>query len=405
MVMFVNQLTKEKLSDLAVFGGEKAFDEVLHVGRPNVGNRQRLSDRFDDLLDRNWLTNGGPLVKELEERLAKYLGVRHCIPICNGTVALEIAIRALDLKGEVIVPSFTFVATAHALQWQEITPIFCDINPHTHKIDPSQIERLVTPRTTGIIGVHLWGAACDIDALAEIADRKKLKLMFDAAHAFSCSYRGEMIGGFGDAEVFSFHATKFFNTIEGGAIATNDDDLARKIRLMKNFGFVNYDHVAYVGTNGKMNEFSAAMGLTNLEQIDQFITANSSNYQAYRAGLDHIPGIRMMHYNEREQCNYQYIVIELEEVAAGLSRDELQKVLVAENVYARRYFHPGCHKMEPYRSYYPNAGLLLPNTERVSERVLALPTGTAMNEERIHKVCEIIQFAISQSQDIKKKLG
>ena len=181
--------------------------------------------------------------------------------MCNATVALEIAIRAMGMSGEVIVPSFTFVATAHALQWQEITPVFCDIDPRTHNLDPNRIEEMITPRTTGIIGVHVWGRPCAVDALAEIAQRRHLKLLFDAAHAFGCSYQGQMIGNFGDAEVFSFHATKFFNTFEGGAVVTNDDELAAKMRLMKNFGFHGYDNVIYVGTNGKMSEVSAAMGL------------------------------------------------------------------------------------------------------------------------------------------------
>src|SRR6185369_3387994 len=205
-----------------------------------------------------------------EQRVAKMLGVRHCIAMCNATVALEITIRALGLTGEVLVPSFTFIATAHALQWQQIIPVFCDVDPETHCLNPRSVEKMITPRTTGIIGVHLWGRGCDIGSLSEIARSNGLKLLFDAAHAFGCSYEGRMIGGFGDAEVFSFHATKFFNTFEGGAVTTNDDDLAEKIRLMKNFGFAGYDQVIYLGTNGKMSEVSAAMGLTSLESLDDF---------------------------------------------------------------------------------------------------------------------------------------
>ena len=226
-------MMKKIIDDLAIFGGTPAFEEVLHVGRPNIGDRESLFIRLNDLLDRKWLTNNGPYVREFEQSVADLIGVKHCIAMCNGTVALEIAIRALGLTGEVIIPSFTFVATAHALQWQEITPVFCDIAPHTHHLDPARIEAMITPRTTGIIGVHLWGQACDVEALTEIAHKHQLKLLFDAAHAFNCSYQGHLIGGFGDAEVFSFHATKFFNTFEGGAITTNNDELAAKIRLMK----------------------------------------------------------------------------------------------------------------------------------------------------------------------------
>src|ERR1035441_9571296 len=254
------------------------FPSPLHVGRPNQGNRQRLIERINDMLDRNWLTNNGPFVQEFEKRVAEFVGVKHCIAMCNATVALEIATRALGLKGEVIVPAFTFIATAHSLQWQEITPVFCDIDPRTHNLDPARVEELITPKTTGIIGVHLWGRPCDVEALTEIAQRRNLTLMFDAAHAFGCSYGGKMIGGFGLAEVFSFHATKFCQTFEGGAIVTDNDELATKIRLMKNFGFGGYDNVIYIGTNGKMTEICAAMGLTNLESLEDFVAANRRNY-------------------------------------------------------------------------------------------------------------------------------
>lgn len=392
------------LNDLGIFGGTSIFTERLHVGLPNIGNRQRLFERISDLLDRRWLTNNGPYVQEFEQRLADLLGVKHCVAMCNGTVALEITIRAVGLSGEVIVPSFTFIATAHALQWQEITPVFCDINPETYTIDPAQIEQHITPRTTGIIGVHLWGRPCDVEALKEIAERHNLKLLFDAAHAFGCSHRGCMIGGFGSAEVFSFHATKFFNTFEGGAVVTNDDVLAQKIRLMKNFGFAGEDNVNYIGTNGKMNEVSAAMGLTSLESLEQFIAVNRRNYYAYRENVSGVKGIRLLTYNETEKCNYQYIILEIDENQVGISRDELQQVLVAENILARRYFYPGCHRMEPYRSYFPHAGLLLPETDRLARRVLSLPTGTGVRPEAISRTCQIISFVCLHAREIRERL-
>src|ERR1035437_7730569 len=234
-------MRKSKLTDLALLGGKPAFDEPLHVGRPNLGDRGRFLRRGNDLWKRRGVIKKRPQVHDDEQKLVKLLGVKHCIPVCNATVAMELAIRALDLRGEVIIPSFTFVATAHALQWQEITPVFCDIDRATHNLDPARVEQMITPRTTGIIGVHIWGRPCDVEALAGLARRHNLKLFFDAAHAFGCSLQGRMVGNFGEAEVFSFHATKFFNTFEGGAIATNNDELAAKIRLMKNFGFQGYD--------------------------------------------------------------------------------------------------------------------------------------------------------------------
>lgn len=396
---------KAHLEDLALFGGPAAFAETLHVGRPNIGDRDRLLARINDMLDRRWLTNHGPFVAELEKQLAARLGVRHCIAMCNGTVALEIAARALDLRGEVIVPAFTFVATAHALQWQEITPVFCDVDPQTHHLDPDRVEAMITPRTTGIVGVHVWGQGCAVDALSEIARRHNLRLMFDAAHAFGCSWQGRMIGNFGDAEVFSFHATKFFNTFEGGAVTTNDDALAARIRLMQNFGFTGLDSVIYVGTNGKMSEVSAAMGLTGLESLDQFVEVNRRNYRRYHQELAGVAGLRLLRYDEQERNNFQYIVAEIDRTEAGISRDDLVRVLHAENVRARRYFYPGCHRMEPYRSYFPHAGLLLPVTEQLAQRVLILPTGTAVHAQDISQISQIIRFAAQHGAEISARLA
>ena len=396
-------MNKTKVDDLALWGGVSAFEEALHIGRPNIGDRSRLLERFNDMLDRRWLSNNGPFVKELEQKLAAFLGVKHCIAMCNATIALEIAARALGLQGEVIIPSFTFVASAHALQWQEITPVFCDINPLTHNIDPTKIENLITPRTTGILGVHVWGRACDIEVLSTIADKHNLKLMFDAAHAFACTYQGQMIGGFGDAEVFSFHATKFFNSFEGGAVTTNNDELATRLRGMRNFGFAGIDTVLDIGTNGKMSEVSAAMGLTSLESLDKFIQINYENYLAYCIGLEGIPGVQMIKYTEKEKNNYQYVVLEIDEAVTQLSRDLLVKILQAENILARRYFYPGCHQMEPYRSYFPNAGLLLPETEKLTRKVVQLPTGTAIGKEETDQICRLIRFVFANGAEIRER--
>jgi dTDP-4-amino-4,6-dideoxygalactose transaminase len=390
---------------LAIFGAPPAFDECLYIGRPNIGDRESFLQRINDILDRKWLTNNGRYVQELERRISDLIGVRHCIAVCNATVGLELAIRAAGLAGEVIVPSFTFVATAHALQWQQIRPVFCDINPRTCTLDPARVEEAITPRTSGIIGVHLWGRPCDVEALTEIAERRHLRLLFDSAHTFGCTYRGRMIGNFGDAEVFSFHATKFVNAFEGGAVVTNDDELAAKIRLMKNFGFAGYDEVIYVGTNGKMSEVSAAMGITSLESLAEFTAINRLNYWQYREQLQDVPGIRVLPYDETELSNYQYVVIEVDERTTQVHRDGLLRVLWAENIIARRYFYPGCHRMEPYRSHDPNSGARLPVTERLADRVLLLPTGTSVGREEIQTICRIIQAAVRHGDRISRHLA
>lgn len=395
---------KTELKDLKIFGGEATFANPLHVGRPNIGNRKRLFARINDMLDRRWLTNDGPFVQEFELKIAKLAGVRHCIAVCNATIGLEIAIRALGLAGEVIVPSFTFIATAHALQWQGITPVFCDVDPETHNIDPRQIERLITPRTSGIIGVHVWGRPCDTDAIEEVARRHYLKVMYDAAHALACSHQGRMIGSFGKTEVFSFHATKFLNSFEGGAMVTDDDDLAQKMRWMRNFGFAGIDNVIYPGTNGKMTEVCAAMGLTSLESLEELIAVNRRNYLAYRDGLAGVPGISLITYDESERCNFQYIILEVDEAVSGINRDKLVQVLHAESILARRYFYPGCHQMEPYRSYFPHFSLLLPHTEELTKRVLSLPNGTSVSVEDIRKICHILCFIIENGKEIDRLL-
>jgi dTDP-4-amino-4,6-dideoxygalactose transaminase len=396
---------KRNPKDLAIFGAPPAFSEKVHVGRPNIGSREQLLARINDMLDRNWLTNNGPYVREFEKRIAEFAGVRHCVAMCNATVSLEIAIRALGLTGEVIVPSFTFIATAHALQWQEITPVFCDIDPRTHNIDPAKIEGMITPKTTGIIGVHTWGRPCEVEALTVIARRRNLHLLFDAAHAFGCSYKGRSIGGFGQCEILSFHATKFFNTFEGGAVLTNDDGLADKMRLMRNFGFRGNDNVVYIGTNGKMTEICAAMGLTSLESVDQFIRTNRRNYEAYSRELDGLPGVALIPFDPAHQTNYQYVVIEVDAAKSGLSRDELVAIFESENVLARRYFFPGCHRMEPYRSFFPNAGLLLPETEKLCGSVMALPTGTAVDDKTVEIICGVLRTALAHSSQVREQLN
>jgi dTDP-4-amino-4,6-dideoxygalactose transaminase len=391
------------MSELAILGGVPAFPEPVHVGRPNIGDRDRLMERIEGVIDRRWLTNDGPLVHEFEEAIASMLGVPHCIAMCNGTVALEIAIRAAGLSGEVIVSPFTFVATAHALQWQAITPVFCDVDPRTHNIDPARVEELITPRTTGILGVHLWGRPAPVDELTRIAADHGLRLLFDAAHALGCSTGGRMVGTFGTAEVLSFHATKVVNSFEGGAIVTADEEFADVARLMRNHGFADYDEVGHVGTNGKMSEIAAAMGLTSLESRDDFVAANRRNYETYRAALEGVDGVELIGYDSAESCNWQYVVIEVDE-SAGLSRDELQAVLWAENVLARRYFFPGCHRMEPYRTLFPDVANRLPETERLVRRVLALPTGTSMSTDAVTAVAGLVARAMGDAPRLRAAL-
>lgn len=396
---------KLALEDLAVFGGSPCFQEALHVGRPAFGDRRRLFARIDEILDRRWVTNNGPVVQEFEARIAAKLSVPHCVAVVNGTIGLELVARALDLAGEIVVPAFTFIATAHAFEWLGLRPVFCDVDPRTHTLDARKLEQCLTNDTSAIVGVHLWGEACDIEGLSAFAAERGLPLLFDAAHAFSCSWRGRMIGGFGRAEVFSFHATKFFQTFEGGAITTNDGDLAARLRLLRNFGFAGYDSVVDVGTNGKMTELCAAMGLVALEDLPALQATNRERWEQYRDALAGVPGLRVFPLDQGEARNYQYVVVEVDVSVTGLSRDLLLRLLHAENILARRYFHPGCHRMEPYRSRPGSARIALPVTEGLSERVVVLPAGSSVGPRDVSTVCELVRFAFEHGAAIGRRLG
>ena len=389
---------------LALFGGAPAFDDPQHVGRPNLGDRERFMERVGDILDRRWLTNNGPYVQAFERRVAEISGTRHCVAVCNGTVALEIMARATGMRGQVIVPSFTFVATAHALQWQEIQPVFCDVDPDTWCLDPERVEQLITPRTTGIVGVHLWGRPCDVEGLQAVADRHDLVLGYDAAHVFGCEFYGKPVGAFGKAAVFSFHATKVCNALEGGAIVTDDDELAERMRLMRNFGFEGRDNVVHIGSNGKLNEMSAAMGLTSIESMERFVEHNRQVYQAYAESLGGLPGLRVMEFDPRHRTNFHNVIVEVDGAIAGLDRDQLVRALEAENVLARRYFAPGTHAMEPYRSDQPLSEFVLPVTQHLCGRVLSLPTGEALSVEGARRIGDLVRAYLARAGEVPAAL-
>lgn len=394
--------SKSAVKDLALFGGTPSFSEARHVGRPLLATSEMLRQRLDGVLERKYLTNYGPEVRELEERLADYLRVRHCICVANGTVGLTVLAMALGLKGEVIVPAFTFIATPHSLAILGITPKFCDVDPVTHCMDPAAVKRLIGPRTSAIMGVHLWGNPSAVTELKGVADTAKIPLLFDAAHAFGSRYRGAPIGQSGMASVLSFHATKVFNTAEGGAILTADDQLAQTIRRMINFGFTGYDQVSSVGMNGKMSELSGAMGLANFMFVQDFIHTNQQNYLAYRSALDGIPGIDVMKHSP-DNGNFQYVVAQVSAASFGLTRDQLVETLQAERILARRYFSPGCHRMEPYASTSGSHGSL-DITEALSDTILALPTGPQMSQRDIVQVGDVIRLIAKHARDVSGRL-
>lgn len=371
---------------------ESKEPKKLLVGQPNQGSKEDFYRLIDGIFERKWFTNNGQLVQEFESRVADYLNVPECVLVVNGTVALEIAIKALELSGEIILPSYTFVATAHAVSWQGLTPVFADIDPTTHTLNVDSLQDLITPRTSAIIPVHTWGRPANIHEIQGVANRAGLKVVYDAAHAFGVKDAGISIGNFGDAEVFSFHSTKFFNSFEGGAITTSNSNLAAKMRLMRNFGFSGYDNVIHSGTNGKMTEICAAMGLVNLDHIDTFISINETNYHQYKRRIAGIPSVELYELDDVQNSNYQYIILELLDGLAS-ERDSLVNFLHDRNVIARRYFWPGVHNMQPYADCIDSSVRgSLENTDLVSQRVIVLPTGSNVSISDVNRVCDIIEL-------------
>lgn len=402
----ISKSAPRTVGGLALFGGPPVFAETLHVGRPHLGDTRRILDRLQRVLDSHWLTNDGPSVRALETRIAERLGVAHCVATCNGSVALQLALRARDLQGEVIVPAFTFVATVHALTWLGLTPVFADIDPRTHQVDPRAVAAQIGARTCAILGVHLWGSACDVAELDALAAAHGLDLLFDAAHAFGSVRDAEAgqhcIGGFGAAEAFSFHATKFFHTVEGGAVTTNDGALAERIRRLRDHGFAGPDTVVGLGTNAKMNELSAAVGLVLLDDIDVLLALNRAHHLQYRRELGDIRGVRLIEHDAG--ANHQYVVLEIDHAETGIARDTLMRALHAENVRVRRYFHPGAHRMEPYASNPRYANRALPHTEAACARVLCLPTGAPVTADDVARVCELIRFIVAHGAEITQRV-
>jgi dTDP-4-amino-4,6-dideoxygalactose transaminase len=387
---------------LALLGGEPAFPRPLAVGAPVIEaeTRERYYRLMAGAFERNWLTNDGPLVRQLEEELARLHAVRHCALVCNATMAQVLLLRALELQGEVVLPSFTFVATAHACSWQGLTPVFCDISPDSLMAGPAEVTRAVTKGTRVVIGVHLFGNVCDTAGLAETCAHQGLALFFDAAHAFGCTLGDTPIGGSGRAEILSFHATKAFSTFEGGAVLTNDADLDARIRAFRNFGFRGYDDVAWLGLNGKLSESGAALGLASLPAVEARRMRCRVIYEAYRDGLAGIPGVRVLPVGQRGRSNYHYVPILVDVETFGLSRDLLYRLLWAENVLVRRYFYPGLHRMSAYARTAPAPSL--PVTEAVADRILCLPSGFAEPIATVERIVALFREARARAAELRR---
>jgi dTDP-4-amino-4,6-dideoxygalactose transaminase len=336
---------------------------MINVTKTYLPNKEKYQKYVDEIYESGWITNSGPKVQELERRLAKYLGVKNIILVSNGTVALEIAYRTLAIKGDVITTPFSFVATTSSLVTNGLNPIFADINSDTLNIEPKNIEKLITKNTSAIVPVHVFGNGCEVEEIEQIAKENNLKVIYDAAHAFDVRYKDKSILNYGDISTLSFHATKLFHTIEGGALIINDDSLVQKARYLINFGIENAESIPNLGTNAKMNEFEAAMGLCVLDELENIKTKRKEVYELYIKELRGI--IIFQEQNNNSTLNYSYIPIILKDEKQTL---EVQKILNEKNIFPRRYFYPSLDTLE-----YIEPKQFMPNSRDISSRILCLP--------------------------------
>lgn len=393
---------KRIVADLALFGATPLFDIPLYVGRPNIYDQDALFRRLREASERLWLTNDGPLLLEMESRFSQFLDVKHCIAVANATLGLQLVARALELKGEVLIPSFTFIGTARAMEWTNLRPRFSDVLISRSTLDPDAVRQAMTPAVSAILGVHLWGLPCEIEQLQSIADEFGIPLFFDAAHALGSVYKGKRIGSFGRAEVFSLHATKAINGLEGGLVTTNDDELAKRIRLGRNYGIADEDVIEGTGINAKMNEFSAAMAISNLEGFDEIVSHNRRLQNAYLKVLNNVQGVELMSAIDSDQHNAHYAILKILP-ECPLLRDQLRQILQAENVYSRRYFWPGCHRCPPYNQWTDIPEL--PVTELLANELMQLPTGMQMSASDATAIGRLLEFAVQNAQYIQKLMS
>lgn len=358
------------------------------VTRSSMPSLEEYIEEIRPMWDTHWLTNMGPKHQELQSKLAEYLGVENIDLFTNGHMALELSMQALDLHGEVITSPFTFASTTHAIVRNGLTPVFCDIDPDTFTIDASRIESLITDRTCAIAPIHVYGNICDIETIENIARKHSLKVVYDAAHAFGETYRGRGIGSFGDVSCFSFHATKVFNTIEGGAACYREKSFGRKIYNLKNFGIRDAENVEAVGANAKMNEFCAAMGLCNLRHVDVEIAKRKAVTERYREHLEGVKGIRLNPVQDGVVSNYSYFPVVFDEKVFGASRNEVFDALAREGIGARKYFYPITNSFECFHGKYDVNET--PVALHISERILTLPMYADLALEDVDRICEIV---------------
>ncbi len=370
---------------------EARFAEPILVTRPTLPALHQFQVQLAEIWESAWLTNNGRFHQRFEHALAEYLGVEHLSLFCNGTIALLVALQALGVtSGEVITTPFTFPATPHALHWNGVTPVFADVEPVHFTLDPSAVEAVITPKTSAIVPVHVYGHPCRVDAIQAIADRHGLKVIYDGAHAFGVRMRGRSIAEWGDCTMLSFHATKLFSSIEGGALVSRSRAAKVEIDYLKNFGIADEETVVGPGINGKLNELQSAYGLLQLEMIDDEIERRRVLVDDYRRGLLGIPGVYVPPVPEIDRNNFAYLPILLQQAEFGVSRDELHELFKRFNVFTRKYFHPLCSRIPVYRDLPSSRPERLPVAEDIARRILCLPIYGTLERSSVQQICAII---------------
>ena len=363
-------------------------DSKILVTRSSMPSMEEYIEEIRSIWDSHWLTNMGEKHKALQAELQKYMGVPAVELLTNGHMALELSLQAMNLQGEVITTPFTFASTTHAIVRNGLEPVFCDIDPETYTMDVTQIERLITDRTCAILPVHVYGNICNIEEIERIAHKYGLKVLYDAAHTFGETYKGQGIGNFGDASCFSFHATKVFNTIEGGAVCYRDPDMGRRLYELKNFGIHGPEEVDAVGANAKMNEFCAAMGLCNLRHVDEEIAKRRAVVERYREHLEGVDGLRLNVQQPEVRSNYAYFPVVFDENLFGASRNEVMDALAQNGIGARKYFYPLTNTFECFHGKYDVDAT--PVALHVANRVLTLPLYADLSMEDVDRICKIV---------------
>lgn len=364
------------------------MDNNILVTRSSMPSMEEYIEEIRSIWDSHWLTNMGEKHKALQAELQKYMGVPAVELLTNGHMALELSLQAMNLQGEVITTPFTFASTTHAIVRNGLEPVFCDIDPETYTMDVTQIERLITDRTCAILPVHVYGNVCNIEEIERIAHKYGLKVLYDAAHTFGETYKGQGIGNFGDASCFSFHATKVFNTIEGGAVCYRDPDMGRRLYELKNFGIHGPEEVDAVGANAKMNEFCAAMGLCNLRHVDEEIAKRRAVVERYREHLEGVDGLRLNVQQPEVRSNYAYFPVVFDENLFGASRNEVMDALAQNGIGARKYFYPLTNTFECFHGKYDVDAT--PVALHVAKRVLTLPLYADLSMEDVNRICKIV---------------